>query len=311
VEKLKEKNTRMIFLMILCSIFWAGAFIAGKMAVMEIPPFTLTFLRFFFASILIFCAMVKFEKKDWRLKKEDLPVVFFLGIVGMVGYHILFFTALKYTSAINTSMIAATNPLMTSILASLFLEEKLNSKRIGAIAVALIGVILIITKGNLMILQNLTFNSGDIIMLLAVFCWAIYSIVSRRVMPKYSPLILTTYSFIICTIFTLPFAMMEKPLLYLPHVTLKSWAAVFYMAVFPSFIGYLVQQVSIRELGVSKTAIFINLVPFFSVILAAVILKEKITLLTVFSGALIILGVSLTTRFNVLKERKKIVVSHI
>lgn len=303
---MEKSNKKIILLMLLSSVFWAGAFIGGKVAVEEFPPFALTFLRFFIASILIFAAMIKFEKKDWRLRKEDLPVMLFLGLVGMVGYHILFFMALKHTTASNASMIAAINPLITTVLAAIFLNEALNLKRVGAIFLALIGVLLTITRGDLGIIKSFDFNKGDLLMLVAVACWAVYSIVSRRVMDRYSPLILTSYSFILCALFTFPFALMEGPLKFLPQTTYKGWLGVVYMAVFPSFIGYLVQQTSIKTLGPSKTAIFINLVPVFSLILSALILKEQITAFTIFSASLIIIGVYLTSRLKVkIKDKKE------
>ncbi len=290
------KHYRTVALMILSTIFWAGAFIGGKLAVVEFPPFGLTFLRFFFASIMIFSVMVKYEKKNWRLKKEDYPIMIFLGLVGMVGYHILFFISLKYTTAINASMIAATNPLLTTILAVFFLKEKLGARKISGIIIALIGVIITISRGDLSILMNFTFNKGDLLMVVAVSCWAIYSIVSRKVMVKYSPLILTTYSFVLCTLFTLPFAILENPNSYLKNTTLSGWGGILYMAIFPSTIGYLVQQTAIKELGPSKTAIFINLVPVFSMILSVVILKESITMITILSVIFIVIGVYLTTK---------------
>ncbi|KAB3535341.1 DMT family transporter [Alkaliphilus pronyensis] len=295
---MEKTNNKTILLMLLSSIFWAGAFIGGKLAVEEFPPFSLTFLRFFFASIVIFPVMVKYEKKNWHLKREDYPVMMFLGLVGMVGYHILFFIALKYTSAVNASMIAAINPLLTTILASIFLDEKLGLLRIGAIIIALIGVVITISRGDLSVIQSFSFNRGDIIMIIAVSCWAIYSIVSRRVMGKYSPLILTCYSFILCTIFTFPFALLERPDVFLGNTSILGWSSVLYMAIFPSTIGYLVQQTSIKELGASKTAIFINLVPVFSMLLSVIILREKVSTITIIGGILIVAGVYLTTRLK-------------
>lgn len=294
-----DKKTKIIvLLMILSSVFWAGAFIGGKISGEEFPPFSLTFLRFFFASILMFAIMVKYEKKNWQLKREDYPVMLFLGIVGMVGYHVLFFKALQYTTAVNASMIAAINPLLTTLLSSFLLKEKLGLKRIGAILIALMGVLLTISRGNPRVILEFTVNQGDLLMLVAVVCWVLYSVVSRRVMSKYSPLILTNYSFLLCWIFTLPFALLEKPLEYLPNTSLLGWGGVFYMAIFPSTIGYLIQQISIKELGASKTAIFINLVPVFSMLLSVIILKERVTLLTLLSGGLIIFGVYLTTKIR-------------
>lgn len=293
------KSHRNIYLwMILCTVFWAGAFIAGKIGVKEFPPFSLAFFRFLFATGLIFWIMVKYEKKDWRLKAKDWKYMIILGVIGMFGYHVLFFTALKYTSAVNSSMIAAINPLITSILAATFLHEKLGIKRLGAIFIALTGVALTITNGKLGVLRQLTFNYGDLLMISAVLCWAIYGIISKRIMDNYSPLILTSYSFLVCLITLIPFVILENPMGYLPNVTWKGWTSVLYMAIFPSVIGYLVQQMSIKEIGASKTAAFINLVPIFSIILSALILHEGVTVFKLFSAALIITGVYLNTQLN-------------
>lgn len=291
---MREKKT--YFLMTLGAFFWAGAFIAGKYGVNEFSPVSLTFFRFFFASIIMFFIMIKFEKKDWKLKFKDLGIMLLLGLVGMVGYHILFFTALKYTLASKASMLAAMNPLITTILASIFLNEKLGFKRLGIIFLALFGVILTISDWNINILINFDFNIGDIIMLLAVSCWAIYSVIVKKVMPRYSPLILTTYSFIVCTLILLPFVLKENLVNIVANVTYKGWSSVIYMAIFPTVIGYLIQQISIKRIGASKTSIFINLVPVFSIVLAALILKEKINLLNIISASFIVSAVYLNSK---------------
>jgi len=290
------------FLMVIATIFWAGAFIAGKYGVQEFSPLTLTFFRFLIASVIIFIIMVKYEKKDWHLKREDWKVILFLGLVGMIGYHILFFAALKYTTSTNASIIAATNPMITSVLADFFAGEGLSGKRIGAIFIALTGVILTITNWNLSVLSQLAFNKGDILMLCGVICWASYSVVSKRVMSKYSPLILSTYSFVVCTVLLVPFVILEEIKTgFLSSTTWLGWSSVIYMAIFPTVIGYLIQQISFQAIGASRTNIFINLVPVFSIILATFILKEQPSGLKLISAGIIISGVYLN---SIIKENK-------
>lgn len=285
-------------LMTLGALFWSGAFIAGKIGVKEFSPVSLTFLRFLFASIIMFIIMIKYEKKDYKLDLKGVMIMLLLGIIGMAGYHILFFTALKYTSASKASMIAATNPLITTILAFFFLGEKLGLKRLIAIGIAFTGVILTISNWNLNIFLNFKFNYGDLIMIIAVSCWAIYSIISKKVMDRYSPLILTTYSFIVCTLVLLPFVLKEGILSIIKSSSLSSWLAIVYMAIFPTVIGYLIQQIAIKRIGTSKTSIFINMVPIFSIILAALILNEAITIFNILSGGIIITGVYLNSKLQ-------------
>lgn len=292
-----EKNIYMA--MVLCTSFWAGAFIAGKIGVEEFPPFSLAFFRFLIATVIIFPIMIKYEEKNWRLKKSDWPIIIALGMIGMFGYHALFFTALKYTTAINSSMIGATNPIITSILASLIIGEKLGIKRLGAVLLAFFGVLLTVSNGQLDVIKNINFNIGDIIMLCAVVCWAIYGVISKKVMPRYSPLIITSYSFLVCLIALVPFTLMERPMTYLPYVTWKGWISVVYMAIFASVIGYLVQQISNKAIGPSRTMAFINLVPVFSIILSALILKEEVTLIKILSAAIIICGVYINSKLKV------------
>lgn len=283
-------------LMTLGALFWSGAFIAGKVGVKDFSPVSITFFRFLFASIIMFIIMIKYEKKDYKLDLKGVMIMLLLGIVGMTGYHILFFTALKYTSASKASMIAATNPLITTILSFFFLREKLGLKRLIAISIAFTGVILTISNWNHNIFLNLKFNYGDLIMIVAVSCWAVYSIISKKVMDRYSPLILTTYSFLVCTLVLLPIVLKEGILRIIKNSSLSSWLAIIYMAIFPTVIGYLIQQIAIKRIGTSKTAIFINLVPIFSIILAALILNEAITIFNILSGGIIITGVYLNSK---------------
>jgi len=291
-----EKNRLIYLLMVITAFFWSGAFIAGKYGVQEFSPASLTFFRFLIASIIIFVIMVKYEKKDWHLKKEDWKVILYLGTVGMIGYHVLFFGALKYTTSTNASIIAALNPIITSVLAAIFASEKLSGKRIFAILIALIGVILTITNWDLDILRQMAFNKGDLLMLGAVICWASYSVVSKKVMSRYSPLILSTYSFIVCTVCLIPFVIWEEITTgFLSSTTWTGWASIIYMALFPTLIGYLIQQISFKHIGASRTNIFINLVPVFSIILATLILHEEISGLKLISAGIIISGVYLNS----------------
>jgi len=284
-------NKNIYLLMVLCAFFWAGAFIAGKLSVPYIPVFTLTFLRFFIATIILYFVAAFKDKSKYKLTKKDIPIFLFTGIVGMFGYHIFFFTALKYTTAINSSLIAATNPIITTILCIIVLRDKITFKRAIGIILSFLGVFLTITNANLSTMRYLSLNKGDLLMLLAVFMWAAYSVFSKKVMHKFSPLILTFYSFLFCSVFLIPFALYERPWMFIKQVPYYSFLAVLYMSIFASVIGYLVQQISIKQIGPSKTAIFINLVPIFSIILSVTILKESLSIVKMFTTLLIITGV--------------------
>lgn len=283
------------YLMIMATIFWAGAFIAGKFSVGEFPVFSLTFFRFLFATILIFAIMIK-KEENWKISKKDLPIFIALGIIGMVGYHVFFFSALKYTTATNSSLINATNPIITTILAIIFLKEQIKTKNIISILMSFFGVILIITNGDFSVLLNFKLNSGDLLMIIAAICWASYAVISKKASDNYSPIKITSYAFLVCVIVLIPFVIMEKPWVYIPNTTAIGWMSVIYMSIFASVGGYLIQQISIKKIGPSKTSLYVNLVPVFSMILAFLILKESISFIKIFAGLFIAAGVFLNTR---------------
>ena len=275
------------YIMIIATIFWAGAFIAGKFSVAEFPIISLVFFRFFFATIVIFPFMIR-KEESWKIDKEDIPLMIKLGLIGMVGYHVFFFMALKFTSATNSSLIGATNPIITTIIAAIFLKSKIEKKHIISMICSFTGVMLIVTGGDLSNILNLDVNKGDFIMILAVICWASYSLMSKDALKKYSPIKVTSYAFLVCIITLLPFVFLEKPWEFIPKVSALGWASVLYMSVFASVCGYLIQQISIKNIGPLKTNLYINLVPVFSMILAAVMLGEQITIVKIIAAVFIV-----------------------
>jgi drug/metabolite transporter (DMT)-like permease len=289
-------NAKIYFLMVLCTIFWAGAFIAAKLSSPFIPAFTLTFLRFSIATLILYI-IIKYKRQSiHKLTKKDIPAFLFTGLVGMFGYHVLFFMAVKHTTAINSSIIGASNPIITAILSIIFLKDKLTYKRFIGILLSFIGVFLTLTNADINLIKSFSFNIGDLIMLLAVLMWASYGVFSKWVMPRYSPIALTYYSFLFCTILIIPFAIYEMPWKLIDSIPYYSYIAVVYMSIFPSVIGYLVQQLSIKQIGPSKTSIFINLVPLFSIVLSILILKETLNPVKFLTAILIILGVYICQR---------------
>ncbi|TQQ84799.1 DMT family transporter [Peptacetobacter hominis] len=278
------------YIMILATLFWSGAFIAGKYSVAEFPVLSLVFFRFLFATAIIFPIMIKTEK-NWKITKEDIPVFLALGVVGMIGYHVFFFECLKYTTATNSSIIGATNPIVTTIFAGIFLKERFKSKHILSLLLSFVGVVLIVTGGHLSTLKEFTFNKGDLIMMIAVVCWSAYSVMSKKVAGKYSPIKITAYAFLFCAVIIFPFTFMENPMEFIPEVSINGWMSVLYMSCFASVCGYLIQQISIKNIGPAKTNMYINLNPVFSMILAYILLGEPIVIVKVIAAGCIIAGV--------------------
>lgn len=305
----KHENIKIYLLMVLAALFWSGAFIAGKFAIPYIPTCTLTFLRFLFAAGILSYALRYENKKNpenaFKFNaKKHMKIFLFTGIVGILGYHVLFFTSLKYTSAINSSIIGATNPILTILITAVFVGDKIPRMQLFGILLSFIGVVLTITGADFSILASFSFNKGDFIMLAAALCWAAYGVFSKSKGVGISPIALTYYSFLFCCIFIFPLVLLEKPwtIYYIP---IEAVIAVIYMSICPSVIGYLVQQMSIKKIGATRTSIFVNLVPVFSIILAVLILKEELVPIKLVTALLIIAGVCICQLTSEHSKRKQ------
>lgn len=284
-------------LMVLTALFWSGAFITGKLSAQQFPPFALTFFRFLFAFPIIFAILYWQQPTQWRPERRQWPPLIVLGAAGTFLYHGLFFYSLHHTTAVNSALIGAANPMATVLLASLFFKQRMRMRRLAGVILSFAGVLLTISGGDWRVLQSFQLNVGDISMLFAVISWAVYSLLSRRYMDTYalSPLMVTAYTFLVCTIVSLPLMLWEHPELYIPASSVGGWLSILYMAIFASVLGYLFQLIAIQHIGASKASIFINLVPIFTMVQSVVFLHEALRPVILVSAAIIISGVYLVT----------------
>jgi drug/metabolite transporter (DMT)-like permease len=139
------------------------------------------------------------------------------------------------------------------------------------------------------------FNKGDLIMLLAMFCFSIYGVFSKRATAKYSPLLVTAYVFLFGLIQIVPFMLIEGVWMNVLSFSVNAWAAIIFMVIGSSVIGYLAQQMAIKRIGVNKTSLFINLVPIFATIFAYLVLGDPITMVNIVAIGIIVTAVYLNT----------------
>ena len=285
---------------ILTSIFFAGSFVAAKYTTLDLEPLTTSLLRYVVA-LLFLCMLVFHQKsKALQIKNKDLFAFFFLGLTGIVGYHYFFFLSLKFTEIANTAIINATSPVVTAIAAAFFLNERLGRWNYLGGLLAFIGVIFLLIQGDVQRLFELRFNQGDLLMLLSVVSWVIYSLIIKRMATRYSGFTLTFYATLFGVFQLFFLALGEQPLEQLKTISAESIGAIFYMGIVASGLGYLLYNVSIQKLGPTKTSSTVySLVPILVSILAFLFFDESITLVMLFSIAGIIIGL-----LFVMMERK-------
>jgi len=226
-------------LLVLATLFWGGNFALGKAVSGSIPPMTLSYVRWTEALIFFLpLAWSEFKKYKADLYKNWLTFAS-LGITGVVGFNMCVYLSVQYTTAINAALINSFAPIVVSLLSIIFLSEKFTFKQGIGMAISLGGVIWIIARGNWQKLISLTFNRGDMIMIIAVLLWGIYNIVLKK-KGKIVPLkTLFIASIIYGLIFTWPLLIYENAqigLVWVSQLTGIHYLSLLYFGIFPTIL---------------------------------------------------------------------------
>ncbi len=273
------------------SLFFAGSFVAAKYAVLELEPFTTTLLRYIVALIFLTTLTSNHKLASLSIAKADLIPLILLGLFGIVGYHYFFFVSLRFTEVTNTAIINALNPIATGFAAKLLINEQLSRRNYLGVTIVFAGVIFLIAKGNVSNILRLQFNHGDLLMLLAVSSWVAYSLLIKNLLKKHTSFTLTYYATLFGVILLLPLTLSEGCVQQIQTISPSVILAILYMGIFASGIGYLFYNLSIKEIGATKTASFVySLVPVFVAVLALLFFNESITGMMVLSAGLIVFG---------------------
>ncbi len=281
------------------AVFWGGAFIAGRILAQSLPTMTAAFGRIFIASILLVIVVIKIEGSLPRLNRKQIFLTAILGFTGVFINNICFFGALARVPAGRTSLFVSLTPIVIAILAGFFFSERLGVRRWIGILVALLGAIVVITRGDLVsgitdISQSI--GLGELMMIGAVFSWAAYTLISREVIETLSPIVATTYSTLWGFFFLSIGALGEFKDIDWALIDWRVWTSVFYLGAFGTVIAFIWFYEGIQAVGPSRTAIFSNLVPAFGVLFSVLLLGEPLLISMVVGGLITALGVSLVNR---------------
>jgi drug/metabolite transporter (DMT)-like permease len=284
----------MIYLkLILTTLFWGGTFIAGRIAAVQIGPFSGALGRFLFASIVLLAVLPLRRAGLPRVDRNRLLLLCAMALSGVIGYNAAFFLGLRQIDASRASLIIALNPIFIAIGTALFFGERLPWAGLAGIAVSLIGASLVITRGDLSQIRA-GFGPGELFILGAVVCWLAYTLLGKLALTSLEPLAATTYTSLIGCLGLFPLSLLEAHTWSAPSPSLLT--ALAYLGLFGTAIGFTWYYDALGELGPIRTGIFLNLVPLFGVLLAVLLLGERLGPATIFGGLLIVSGVTLTNR---------------
>lgn len=284
-----------LVLVVLATLFWAGNAIAGKIAIGHISPFLLTSLRWLVALIVLMPFAITPLKSDWHRVRPRLLVLLALGTVGFTLFNNLMYSALAFTSAINVAIIQSSLPLFVFVINAFFFAIRVNKVQAVGFPITLAGVLIVAFQGHVSLLFEQQLNSGDVLMLLAVMAYGVYSVfLSKK--PDVHWLSTMTILAIGALIASIPFVIFEglSGKLVIPDPT--GLSVVFYAAIFASIGAQAFWIRSVELIGANATSVFINLVPLFGALLAVIVLGEQLYAFHVIGFALIVSGIYVAQR---------------
>lgn len=291
-------------LLLLATCIWGGNFVAGKALVEHIPPITLAALRWGIAFLLL---LPFYGKQTWHLRAEFLrnwKMLLFLSATGVAGFNTLTYVAVQYTGSINASLMNSATPIIVVILTWLVMREKLAWIAMPGILISMVGVSWIISRGSLSALLHLSFNKGDLLMLTAVLCWALYSVGMKKAAGQFpsSPLLLAQV--VVALLLLIPLSLTEVAVKS-PHI---DWSpalisGLIYIGLFASIIAFLSWNRAIAIVGPQRCAGFLNFIPMFSAIFATAFTGESLRMYHLLGAILIVAGVYITN--YAMKKRQR------
>lgn len=280
-----------VLLAVLATIIWAGNFIIARGVIKTIPPVSLAFYRWLLATLILLPFAWKAFSLEFPVIRKRFLYFLFTAITGVSVFNTLVYIAGHYSPAVNLALIGTTtSPVFATILAVIFLKESLTPFRIIGMLICISGVLLLLSNGNINNLVTLSFTEGDLWVLGAAFSFAIYNTLVRRKPPQMKPVHFLFIIFLMGTIILLPFYLVELSSEGSFEANLVNISVILYLGLGTSVIAFLFWNSAIMKIGVSRTALFGNLVPVFSAIEAVLFLNEEITWIQVWSFVVIIAG---------------------
>lgn len=261
--------------------------------------------RFGIAALVMLCLLKIRKDFEWEVWRQNRAYYLLLGIVGVFGFNFFFFLGMKYTEAMNGALIMSTNPLVTTLLASVILREKIVKSQVIGMLLALLGVVFVLTQGSFTALQHLSFSKGDFYIILGNICWALYGVLGRRFIKAGSPIQTTTYTMTIGALAFIMISSTQKSIVPVSEVPLLAWGAILFMAMGMSVLGYLWWNNGIAQIGAARTSLFFNLVPVVTMLISF-IEGVNITPAQCIGMILVVTGVLYSSGFIQIKSKESV-----
>ena len=272
-------------------IVWGVSFIATKVALRDISPITIVWLRFTM-GVLILGIAVSIRGQFALPNKKEWGYFSLLGFLGITFHQWLQSNGLQTSEAGTTAWIVSTTPVFMALLGLIVLKERLDWIKTVGIFLASTGVLLVISKGDIASISVGTFGApGDFLIMISAVNWALFSVLSRRGLRSYPASLMMFYVMMLGWVFTSILFLAGKNFHEISTLTVNGWLGVTFLGIFCSGLAYIAWYDALQVLPAAQTGVFLYIEPLVAVVVAFFILGEPITVTSMIGGGIILFGV--------------------
>lgn len=271
-------------------LIWAGNYTVGKFGMRELPPALFTTLRFIIAAPLLLL-LLHWREGGLGFSRAALPRLVVVGVIGIAVYQTVFIAAVKYTTVTNVSLAMGASPIFTALLAAACGQEKLSWRLLASCLIAFTGLFLVIEYSPGETGLGLHTPLGDFLALAAGFLWGLYPILATPLLRDRSALWVTGHSSAIGALVLLVYSWPELAAADWPAVSWVGWASVLYAAVPVTVVSLVAWYHGIEKIGANQVMIYMYLITPVAILIAALTIGEKVTLLQGFGAVITMVGV--------------------
>lgn len=281
---------RPYLLLSLTSLFWAGNVVIGRYAAGQIPPFTLSFIRWTGAFLIVLPFALRHLVRDWTAIRRQFGLMVVLSLTGVATFNTVAYWSLQYTQALNALLLQSVGPLFVALFSLLLFGIRLTWAQGFGIVVSMAGVMVILLRGDLAAILHISFNQGDVGYTLALVVFGLYSALAAR-RPAIHPLSFLAFTCGCGALLIIPAIGWEIAHGEWMAVNTATVLTLIYVTIFPSTLAYLFFNRGVELIGANRAAPFFHLIPVFGSALAIVFLGERPRLFHLVGYALVLSGV--------------------
>ncbi len=272
-------------------VVWGASFVATKIALQEISPVMVVWLRFSMGVIVLGFA-VSVRKQFALPSRKEIPYFTLLGFIGITFHQWLQSTGLVTAHATTTGWLMATTPVFMALLGWLILKERLGAMKIAGILMAAIGVLLVVSRGDLSSISTGHLGEpGDFLILVSAPNWAIFSVLSRQGLQRHPAARMMFYVMFLGWLLTTVLFLRPAQLAQISQLTRSGWLGIGFLGILCSGVAYIFWYDALQAISAAQVGAFLYIEPFITVIVAWVILAEPLLPASIAGGLVIIAGV--------------------